>query len=454
MRSATAASELTAAARARWRGIRPAGQDDVPRPGSPATPAARNATHRSTLQYALGNGGALLCGLLVAYLMLLHSGLSLKQFDFLYYYSGSRMVLEGLGSHIYDLPIISRLEASLAFPLLVRDGGLPYIYPPYLAVALAPVAALPYDIAYLAWLAVNSLLLALTMSTLERYALLTGRPALAVRLAAFASLPVLVALFHGQTSILLAALLTASFFAARAGREMLAGSALAFTMVKPQYTLPFVLLFLLRRRWKALAAFALTALALFTLPMLFLGLSIDGAYLDTMRATAVSGAHIAGFDASSNRSFAGAMQLLLPAPASTLATLTLDLIALLVLARSALRSQDIDLPFGLALLVALLISPHTLVHDLTLLLLPVAVALRYRLAGPHYLPWLLGLIYLAILIGFFISFVYPFQLSVPALLALGFWLVLAAEREYGRGQSAIPLVSVPAHSVPADVPAN
>jgi len=79
---------------------------------------------------------------------------------------------------------------------------LPFLYPPFVAVALAPLAALPYALAFLFWLALNCMLYFTVSYALERYAGLTGRRAFLVRLGSVCSLPVFMALGLGQVSIL------------------------------------------------------------------------------------------------------------------------------------------------------------------------------------------------------------------------------------------------------------
>jgi hypothetical protein len=100
-----------------------------------------SALAESSLRTRLvGTALAIFVGFSVCYLTMLHIGLSMKQWDFLYYYSGSHLTLSGHAGSVFNLQAIGELERHLAYPLSVRNGGLPYVYPPFLAVALAPVA--------------------------------------------------------------------------------------------------------------------------------------------------------------------------------------------------------------------------------------------------------------------------------------------------------------------------
>jgi hypothetical protein len=111
---------------------------------------------------------------------------------------------------------------------------------------------------------------------------------------------------------------------------------------------------------------------------------------------------------------------------STIVTAALDGLALLLLIVGTRRARTIDLPFGLATLVALLISPHVLIHDLTLLLVPVAISLHHRQTGLRHLTALLVGSYLALTVGFALPLVVPIQLAVLAMVGLGLWLFFSS----------------------------
>jgi ABC-type Mn2+/Zn2+ transport system permease subunit len=61
------------------------------------------------------------------------------------------------------------------------------------------------------------------------------------------------------------------------------------------------------------------------------------------------------------------------------------------------------------------------VHDLTLLIVPVAVALRLRPSWDRALPRVLTLGYCAVVVGLALVTVIPVQLSVVAMSCLGAW---------------------------------
>ncbi len=373
---------------------------------------------------ALGLALALLMGLVISYAMLLHSGAAgPKKTDFVPYFSAAHLVGAGHGGAIYSFHQLGRFESSLVRPLRVKDGVMPYLYPPYFALVLAPLAALPYTAAFLLWVLVNVLLLGGSMALLQRYAGLRGSSAALFWAASLSFLPVLVGLAQGQTSILLLALFTGVFLAARAGRDVPAGCLLACALIKPTYVLPVLAVLIIHRRRRALVAFGVTALGILALPVLFLGSSINAGYGNTLLQASGWRKQIGGFEAQWNHSFAGFSQLLLPARAATVVAGLLCLVAVGLFLWFSVRSMNLDVSLALAVIVGLLVSPHVLVHDLSLLVIPVAVALRWRPTEDATLPWILAAGYGAVLIGLALVTMVPVQLSVVAMCGLGVWCV-------------------------------
>lgn len=397
--------------------------------------------------YLLGNSVALLFGLSVAYVALLHDRAitadTIKTGDFIAYYAGAHLVVTGHASHLYDFGALSRLQTSLLHPLVVREAILlPYLYPSFLAVLMAPLAALPYTFAYVLWLTVNCIAMVGAMFVLEKYSGLTGRSAMVARLASIASLPVLLSLFNGQTSIVLLALFTLCFMAARSNHDLLAGAALALATIKVQYVFPFLLIFLIMRRWRLLAAFAVSGLALLTLPMTFLGTSLNGGYLNSLlKATSWQSQY--GYAPARNDSLSGFLQLLLTSGPSNLIRLTFSLILVTALCWAAWRSNSLDGPFGLAVTLALLISPHVLTHDLALLLIPAAILLRSRGSNAWAVPALLTLGYFGVAIGYFLVYTTHLQIATLVLIAFTLCSIQAMNRQLPEADTRSPIMAAP-----------
>jgi hypothetical protein len=383
---------------------------------------------------AIGVALALLIGLVVSYVTLLHSGgAGPKKTDFIPYFSAAHLVDAGRGGAMYSFHQLGQYESELVHPLRVKDGVMPYLYPPYFALILAPLAALPYTAAFLWWVLLNVAILAGSLVALQRYAGLRGGAAVLFWAASLSFLPVLVGLAQGQTSIVLLGLFTGVFLALRAGRDVVAGAVLACALIKPTYVLPVLAVLVLARRRRAVAAFAVTAVALLAIPMVALGTSIISGYGNTLLQAAGWRKQIGGFEARWNHSFSGLTQLLLPGKLATVVAASLCLVAGVVFLAVAWRASGTEGPFALAVVIGLLLSPHVLVHDLTLLLIPAAVALRLRPSWDRALPWILGLGYGAVLIGLALVTVIPIQWSVLAMMCLGAWFAFQMKRQSAFG---------------------
>lgn len=374
----------------------------------------------SARSYVLGAGLSLGLLLAILYGALLSAGLSVKGMDFLFLYTPARILMAGHAAQLYDYHTVSHMEAVVVAPLKMVRGGMPNVYPPYIAPLMVPLALLPYNAAYFLWLAFNAVLLLLSMHTLEVYAGIRGRAAFVARFAVFLFLPVLVALLQGQTTMVVLAGWTLAFVALRGGSETVAGLALAVTLIKPQYALPWFLVLLLTRRWRALAIVALVACLLAVLATVTAGPSIIPSYAHSLLQAGDGRHEFALFNDAANRGLAAFFNMLLPAGPARIATAVFDVCAVLLLCLQALRNRALDVSLGLAVVVALLVSPHVLIHDLTLLLIPFAVVLRHARSARTYTG--LGVLYIAVAGGFLLTFYVRFQLPTLAMAALALWL--------------------------------
>ena len=239
----------------------------------------------------------------------------------------------------------------------------------------APLARLPYVAAYLVWAVFNlALILGLWILLRPRlpslHAFLPALPLLAM----FAFFPVVIALLQGQDSILLLFLYGLAFSALATGRNFVAGVCLGLALFKFQLVLPFVLVLLVRRQWRAIAGFVVTAFGLLLVSAAVVGWSGVMAYPGFVLRLSRSGAQ-AGIDPRAMPNLRGlvAGALDLAGPPATLLIIALS-IALLALAAFWWREQagrQFVLGFSLCLTVTIIASYHMLTHDLSLLVLPV-----------------------------------------------------------------------------------
>lgn len=157
------------------------------------------------------------------------------------------------------------LSKDLANGTLVLNRGIPTAYPPTAFVLLTPVAVLPWPVAHYLWLAI---LLACFVATVLSVRALADLPWGEPRTYLYFALALALAPFHtafaaGSIVIVAVAVSVCAISAAARQQIVLAGILLAVAIgLKPQIGLPFLLYYLLRRRWR-ITAIACAALAAF-----------------------------------------------------------------------------------------------------------------------------------------------------------------------------------------------
>ncbi len=183
--------------------------------------------------------------------------------DFTIFYTAGKCILQGQGRQLYDLKTQFTIQREFASQVEHRESPLPFNHPPFEALLFAPLAGLPYSAAYLVWAVFNIvLILGFWILLLPRLpGLHRFLPALPL-LAMFAFFPLTMALLQGQDSILLLFLFGLAFSALTTGRSFVAGVCLGLALFKFQLVLPFVLVLLFRRQWRAVAGFVTTACGL------------------------------------------------------------------------------------------------------------------------------------------------------------------------------------------------
>lgn len=168
--------------------------------------------------------------------------------DYPAFYGAGSIVLDGDIAQLYDLD-----RQVAAQEGLLGDGDvLFFAYPPPVAAAYAPLAALPFRASYL----VHSLLmlgalglalglLAPLVPSIRRY------PGISLALA-LGCYPMLRAVTGGQNTALTVLLVVLALRFDRDGHPVLAGLAVAALLYKPQFGLPIAVLLLVPPRWAIL----------------------------------------------------------------------------------------------------------------------------------------------------------------------------------------------------------
>src|ERR1700680_2529992 len=170
----------------------------------------------------------------------------------------------------------SFLKKDLADGSLVLKRGIPTAYPPTSFVLLAPVTWLPWHVAHRVWLAIGLLAFGLTVLSLM---LLTDFQWREERTYLFLALALALAPFHtglaaGSIVIVAVGFCAVGVLAADRQWNVAAGALFGIAVgLKPQIGLPFLVYYLLRRRWRVVTTSATLLAILAAVAVLHLTMS-------------------------------------------------------------------------------------------------------------------------------------------------------------------------------------
>jgi hypothetical protein len=189
-----------------------------------------------------------------------------------------------------------------------------------------------------------------------------------------------IALIEGQDSLILLALFAAAITAAHAQEDRKAGVLLGLTLFKFQYALPVVLLFFVWKRWRFLAGFAISGVAVVGISLWLTGPSGLVTYARSILAMSAkySSANglLYGIHPDGMPNLRGLAYMFTGGSVS--ATHWIVVIgSAVVMVWGALKHPS----FPGALLTALLVSYHQVIADTSLLVLPIGLVLARSLNG-------------------------------------------------------------------------
>ena len=311
--------------------------------------------------------------------------------DFRQLYVAGYMARTGRLHQLYDLELQHRLQNALVSP---EQNVLPFNHPYFEALWFVPFSILRYQFAFFAWLLANLCLLGVSLE-LIRHAV--HEPGLSKQLQAailLSFVPVQVALLQGQDSLLLLTTLCVTFFQLCRNRESAAGAVLALGLFKFQIVVPIAFLFLLKRRWQLVGAFAAAGAALAAISTSLVGLAQTRTYLHTLTAASTGIASPSRNYGIQWEKMATLRGLAVGLGSSHFSSETVQLAALLlsvllilavaILVPKGARSSELLPVFIVASALA---GYYVFTHDLSVLLIPIFFALAYPNCAA-WSPWL------------------------------------------------------------------
>ncbi len=223
--------------------------------------------------------------------------------DFLAFWAAGRLVLDGRPGALYEPAALTAIQRTVIPSPIGANGYMPFINPPFAAVAFAPLAALPVEVARAVWAGISLALLLGAGAWLARPLPLPQRIAAAFLVAL--SEPAIVSLAEGQWSAVLLVGGGAALLAARRGSWRLAGLALASWWLKPQLLVLPIVALALGRRWTPIAWAVLGGLVLAVGGLPFAGIDTYASYAAYLLQVGVS--HFEGAGALAPSAWQGSL---------------------------------------------------------------------------------------------------------------------------------------------------
>lgn len=324
--------------------------------------------------------------------------LSIPSYGFASYYTASRLLIEGENVAGFYNEDWFRLKVE------IYVSGVDEVYlvnTPTTALILVPIASLDYSTARSIWIIFNLIFLFATALILIKQMKLNKEwlPLSVLLILLFQ--PLYANISFGQIYIFIFCLLVLAWFAYQAGNEKLAGVLIGFVFILKTAALFMPILFLIKKKWKALIWFVLTVLCLFILTLPILGLDPWLAYLKTLLSYASSPTlsltayqsvhsffhHFLFFDEKWNLFPLAHLPLL-----AKVLTILFSSIILIITAIGAYRIKKPDLVFGIFLIISIILNPASIDYHYMIMLIPILISFEWLNGSNSRLNWSLFII--------------------------------------------------------------
>lgn len=373
------------------------------------------------------------------------SGVSAALPDFASFYTAGRILQSGEANQLYNKDLQEHVQRWFAASAVEkRKAILPYNHPPFEALLFAPLAKFSFISAYLVWLAFNlGLVCGLVLLLYNKFAFARELPFYFSLLAFIGFYPVVIALLQGQDSILVLFCYFMAFLGMRRGSDFYAGLWLSVALCKFQLVVPFVFPLFLARRCRLIAGWLAGGSLLCIVGLLVVGwkglLSYPGYVSGTEQ-----------FIWGGMPNLRGITFALVPRglPRTRLACLILGsamLLSAMCYAWLKASKDSMKLAFALSLVGTVLLSYHLYLHDLSLVLLSVAIVFEVLWESSSRDRWIANCIFACTALLFcspiylLLSLATPQRLQLLAVVLLLF-LTLVLKLIF-RGSSASPTES-------------
>ena len=347
---------------------------------------------------------------------------NIKFQDFFQFPVAANLIAEGRAEELYNPQVLTDALRAMAGP--GTPIRLQYFYGPQVALPFLALRPLSFLAQGAIWVALSVLLYFGCVYLIWKTCTGLRTHAAMVALCATAYPPLFHFFVRGQLSAVTLVCFSAAYLAFHDRRDWLAGIALGFLFVKPQFLVaaPFLLLF--GKSWRALAGLAISACAQLGVTFAYFGPVVMRAYFQMLVHSASQPAStelsLSPIQMHSLRSF---WALLIPSATAVWVLYAASSLAAIALAAAIWRSSSLlALRFSSLLLASVLVNPHLYVYDLLALLPALLLMVDWTVKHLHY-PWAAEL-RLLLYGSFLLPFIGPtsrwthVQLSVVAFSAL------------------------------------
>jgi len=326
--------------------------------------SARQAKGHATLLAVMMWAGALA----VAVIGTSNRGIAgpLKGADFVHFYTLGHLAHEHRISTMYDMAALH--EAQVALVPESKPDLYPAVYPPQIPAMFAPVHGWSYQSALFAWNLLTILAYGIIVWSAWKpvSAILPDRNLVIAAAAAFPPFWSLV--LYGQISVLILGAFWAGWLALERGRHFLAGVAFGLLAIKPQFGLPLAVIVLARRDWPMMAGAIISVVVQSGAAWLMLGTEAFRGFASTLPITF---GNVDLFE--SKPEFSHSLRVLtrlMPPAIGVPMWIGLTAIVLWYTARVWRTDAPIRVRLGTVILAAVLVNPHLIIYDATVLVLP------------------------------------------------------------------------------------
>jgi hypothetical protein len=290
----------------------------------------------------------------------------IKGADFLQFYTMGSLVRTGRPATIYDINAFHNAQVRLV-PESAPEFY-PPVYPPHVALLFTPFSGLTFRHALLLWSAITIACFGVIVRSAWR-PVSNHLPDSVFAFAAAAAFPPFWSLvLHGQVTILVLGAFWAGWMALERERPYLAGVAFGLLLIKPQFAIPLAVVAITCGEWSMIAG-AVTSIAIQVGAALVLfRWAVLKAYLAFVPVMAQHGDLLEPkpFQSHSLRT----LTRLAPSWIGMPLWVALSAVVLYCTVRVWRSTAPLRVRFGMIVVASVLVNPHLIVYDATVLVLP------------------------------------------------------------------------------------